>query len=100
MSNPLEIYAFVGNNYWSEHLSAEFPHAIAVGDHYRMIQFVRLEESERLDRASANGIIHRKFNATKTIQQMKNQVFEYFVVYGDSDDVHMIVDHFNPKLDI
>lgn len=95
MSNPLEVYAFVSNSYWLEHLSAGFPHAISVGDHYRMIQFVRWEESERLDQANENGIIHRKFNATKTIQQMENQVFEYFVVYGNSDDVHTVVEHFN-----
>jgi hypothetical protein len=95
MSNPLEIYAFVSNSYWFEHLSAEFPHAITVGDYYRMIQFVHWEESERLARASENGIIHRKFNTTKTIQQMEKQVFEYFVVYGDSNDVHTVVEHFN-----
>lgn len=100
MSNPLEIYAFVSNNYWAERLADEFPHAITVGDHYRMIQFVRWGEAERLDQASVSGIIHRKFNATKTIQQMENEVFEYFVVYGDSGDVHTIIDHFNPDLDI
>lgn len=95
MSNPLEIYAFVANSYFEEHLAEEFPHAISVGDHYRMIQFVKREEAEQLDRASMNGIIHRKFNATKTIQQMEKQVFEYFVVHGDSNDVHTVVEHFN-----
>lgn len=27
---------------------------------------------------------------------MEDQAFGYFVVPGDSNDVHVIVDHFNP----
>ena len=95
MSNPNEGYAFITEQGWTDCLSTDYPHAISVGDSYRMIQYCMKDEQGLIELLDSLGFETKRFSAKDTITDMELGSLGSFIVYGD--DVHTVVDHFNPS---
>lgn len=93
MANANEVYAFVTDQGWLDHLSGRFPYAVNVGADYRMIQFARSDEAAMVQFAEALGFSVKHHSAIDTITAMEARSVGPFIVYGG--DVHGVVDHFN-----
>lgn len=95
MSNPREGYALITSGGYDLYAKNNWPHAITVGDDYRLIAFAKTDEPNIIEMLTNLGLSVQWFNAVVTISKMELKEDGPFVVYGQ--DVHTVINHFNPQ---
>ena len=93
----IEKYAFITNANYEAHAKQLWPHAIAVGDKYRMVQFASINEVQLTKWVRSLGFENKFLGALDTIAEMESNspgpfACNYTIAIA-------VVNHFNPILD-
>lgn len=95
MSNINEGYAFITKANYDLYAKDKWTNATSIGSNYKVISFSKSDEQELTGFISLLGFEAKHLSAQETIDAMVLAGHGPFVVYGQ--DVHTVINHFNPQ---
>lgn len=93
----IEKYAFITNNNYDTHGRALWPHAISVGDNYKMVQYASINQEQLNAWVESLGFESKYLNAADTITAMEaNEPGPFNCNHSTAIEV---VEYFTPALE-